>query len=300
MVKLDDPTAINEFVVPYRVDDPVNFKLASQDASNTDGMSKDFKDDAKESLAKGIEWMAEQQTMLAAQNRWSLLLIFQARDAAGKDSTIKHVMSGINPQGCHVTSFKHPGQEELDHDFLWRYHAQMPRRGDIGIFNRSYYEDVLIVRIHDALLRASNLPESLIGPSLWADRFEDINHFERYLTRNGVMVVKFFLNVSKEEQKKRFMERLDHPEKHWKFSRADIESRRYWDAYSDVYEDMIRNTSTDWAPWYVIPADVKWFTRLLVASVVVAKLHSLNLSYPVIDEAAIAELTLARRELDGM
>ena len=300
MVKLDSPTAIDEFVAPYRIDDPGGFKLAKQDPADTAGMSRDFKDDAKDYLARGIDWMAEQQSMLAAQNRWSVLLIFQARDAAGKDSTIKHVMSGINPQGCQVTSFKHPGEEELDHEFLWRYHERMPRRGDIGIFNRSYYEDVLIVRVKDALLRASNLPETLIGPSLWTERFEDINNFERYLTRNGVVVVKFFLNVSKDEQKKRFMERLDHPEKHWKFSRADIESRRYWDAYSDVYEDMIRNTSTPWAPWHVIPADVKWFTRLLVASVVVGKLHSLNLSYPSLSEAAMAELALARRELDGM
>ncbi|MCB1683864.1 MAG: polyphosphate kinase 2 family protein [Pseudomonadales bacterium] len=300
MVKIDDPTAIEDFVAPFRIEAPAAFRLTQHDPGGTGMMDSDLKEDAKDLLAKSIDWMAEQQAMLAARERWSLLLIFQARDAAGKDSTIKHVMTGINPQGCQVTSFKHPGPEVLDHDYLWRYHRHIPGRGDIGIFNRSYYEEVLIVRLREELLRAQKLPDSLITESVWRDRFEDINNFERYLTRNGVLVVKFFLNVSKEEQKQRFIERLEHPEKHWKFSPADIESRRYWDDYTLLYEEMIRNTSTAWAPWFVIPADKKWFTRLLVASVVVGRLHTLGLSYPEVDDATKAGFKDARALLDTL
>lgn len=300
MVKIDDPTAIEDFVAPFRIEQPAAFRLAQHDPGGTGAMDSDFKEDAKDLLAKSIDWMSEQQAMLAARERWSLLLIFQARDAAGKDSTIKHVMTGINPQGCQVTSFKHPGPEVLDHDYLWRYHRHIPGRGDIGIFNRSYYEEVLIVRLREELLRAQKLPESLLTENVWRDRFEDINSFERYLTRNGVLVVKFFLNVSKEEQKQRFIERLEHPEKHWKFSPADIEARRYWDDYTALYEDMIRNTSTSFAPWYVIPADRKWFTRLLVASVVVGRMHSLGLSYPEVDAATKAGFKDARALLDTL
>ena len=291
---------IPEFIRSYRVDEPDSYRLHDSDPADTGSFEADDKDEAQQMLAAGVEWLAEQQAMLAAQDRWSLLLIFQARDAAGKDSTIKHVMSGLNPQGCEVSSFKQPHYEDLDHDYLWRYHRCMPQRGHIGIFNRSYYEEVLIVRVHEELLQTQKLPPELITPEIWSQRYEDINNFENYLTRNGIQILKFFLNVSKGEQKKRFKQRLEHPEKHWKFSQADIEERRYWDDYSLAYERTIRSTSTTTAPWYVIPADKKWFTRLLVASIVVDKMHSLDLAYPEIDGPAKLALRQAQQELDEL
>lgn len=299
MTKLD-LTDIPEFIQPYRVDDPENFRLQDSDPADTGGFSADFKEDAAQMLDRSIDWLAQQQMMLAAQDRWSLLIIFQARDAAGKDSTIRHVMSGLNPQGCQVTSFKRPHHEDLDHDFLWRYHRRIPTRGEIGIFNRSYYEEVLIVQVHQELLQTQKLPAELIKPDIWSQRYADINNFERYLTHNGIQVLKFFLDVSAEEQKERFRERLEQPEKHWKFSEADIHERRFWDDYSRVYEETIRATSTEYAPWYVIPADKKWFTRLLVAAVLVAKMSSLELAFPQVKGAAKKALRKARKDLEDL
>jgi PPK2 family polyphosphate:nucleotide phosphotransferase len=237
--------------------------------------------------------------MLYAQDRWAVLLIFQAMDAAGKDSAIKHVMSGINPQGCQVFSFKSPSAEELDHDFLWRTNRRIPERGRIGIFNRSYYEEVLVVRVHQDLLEKQKLPPSLVNKKIWKERFEDINACERYLSRNGVLIRKFFLNVSKEEQKKRFLQRLDNPDKNWKFSVADARERGHWDEYMEAYEDMIRNTATKHSPWYVVPADTKWFTRLVVAAGVIDALDGLDLSFPMVDEEKRKELATARAVLEG-
>ena len=299
MTKLDQ-TDIPEFIQPYRVDDPEKFRLQDSDPANTGGFSADFKEDAAQMLDTGIEWLAQQQAMLAAQDRWSILIIFQARDAAGKDSTIKHVMSGLNPQGCRVHSFKQPHHEDLDHDYLWRYHRRMPARGEIGIFNRSYYEEVLIVQVHQELLQAQKLPADLIQPDIWAQRYTDINNFERYLTRNGIQVLKFFLDVSPEKQKERFLERLEQPEKHWKFSEADIVERRFWDDYSRAYEETIRATSTEYAPWYIIPADKKWFTRLLVAAVLVEKMRSLKLAFPQVKGKAKKALRQAGKYLEDL
>jgi PPK2 family polyphosphate:nucleotide phosphotransferase len=248
-------------------------------------------------LAKGVQELAALQDILAAQDRWGLLLIFQALDAAGKDGTIKHVMSGVNPQGVQVHSFKAPTPEELDHDILWRTSKCLPERGDIGIFNRSYYEEVLVVRVHPELLQREKLPMPLITKHIWADRFEGINGFERYLTRNGIAVVKFFLHVSKKEQKRRFLERLEIPDKNWKFSAADVRERQYWNDYQEAYEDMIRHTASEHAPWYVVPADNKWFTRLVVAAAVGKALKDLKLSYPKVSGAQKAELEKARAQL---
>ena len=257
------------------------------------------KKQAKELLQRGVEELARYQNVLYAQNTYALLLIFQAMDAAGKDSTIKHVMSGINPQGCQVFSFKQPSTEELDHDYLWRSFKALPERGNIGIFNRSYYEEVLVVRVRPELLAQQQLPVSTRGDHIWQQRFEDINNFEKYLTNNGIVVMKFFLNVSKEEQKNRFLERIDRPEKNWKFSVADVKERGRWDAYMTAYEDVFTHTSTDWAPWHIIPADNKWFTRLAVSSFVQQKLKSLNLAYPVLEENHLERLKEARVMLEG-
>lgn len=254
---------------------------------------------AKEFLQQGIEDLASYQDRLYAQNTYALLLIFQAMDAAGKDSTIKHVMSGINPQGCQVFSFKQPSAEELDHDYLWRSFKALPERGRIGIFNRSYYEEVLVVRVHPELLANQQIPDSRRGKHIWKQRFEDINNFEKYLVNNGIVVMKFFLNVSKAEQKERFLERIDRPEKNWKFSLADAKERGYWDDYMAAYEDALTHTSTDWAPWHVIPADHKWFTRLAVSNFVNQKLESLNLSYPELEENHLERLQEARVMLEG-
>lgn len=265
------------------------------------GYKADFikKEDAAEKLREGVELLAKYQDMLYAQNRHALLLVFQAMDAAGKDGTIKHVMSGINPQGCDVYSFKAPSSEELDHDYLWRCGKRLPERGRIGIFNRSYYEETLVVRVHPELLAAQQLPEGLDGKDIWKRRFEEINHFERYLVDNGIVVLKFFLNVSKAEQKKRFLKRIDRPEKNWKFSAADVKERAHWDAYMEAYEDVFNHTSTKWAPWYIIPADRKWFTRLAVAAIIYQTLNDLNLSYPTVSEEHQQELSKVREILES-
>ena len=256
------------------------------------------KQNAQKKLETGIQNLAEEQDKLYAQNTFALLIIFQAMDAAGKDSTIKHVMSGVNPQGVQVTSFKVPSAEELDHDYLWRNFKELPNRGDIGIFNRSYYEEVLVVRVHKEFLDRQQLPPHLKGSDIWERRYEEINNFEKYLTDNGTVVLKFFLNVSKETQKKRFLERVDKPEKNWKFSAADILERQHWEAYMDAYEEMFNHTSTPWAPWYIIPADHKWFTRFAVVSVINHTLEGLKLSYPKVSPEQKAALLKAREDME--
>ncbi|HEY5646620.1 MAG TPA: polyphosphate kinase 2 family protein [Pseudomonadales bacterium] len=297
MLKLDNDEELEAFLRPYRIDQPGKMSLDDYDPGDTDSLPGRFRKDAGDLLEKGVSWMAEQQPMLAADDRESLLIIFQGRDASGKDSMIRHVMSGVNPQGCHVTSFKHPSYEALDHDYLWRYHQRVPGRGEIGIFNRSYYEEVLIVRVHPRILEAQKLPPGRVTERIWQERFEDINSFERYLTRNGVHVLKFFLNVSAAEQKARFLKRLNHPEKHWKFSQADIDERAYWEEYTVAYEDAISHTATPDAPWYVVPSDHKWFARLVVAAAIVAKLRSLKLAYPTISAEDKEAFEIARRTL---
>jgi PPK2 family polyphosphate:nucleotide phosphotransferase len=271
---------LSEFVKPYRVESGKKFRLKDFDPGDTNGLRPEFKGEAVQLLQQGVEKLSELQDMLYAQDRWAVLLIFQAMDAAGKDGTIKHVMSGVNPQGVQVYSFKTPSAEELDHDFLWRTTRCLPERGRIGIFNRSYYEETLVVRVHPTLLGAQKIPESLVGKDIWEERFESINCFERHLARNGTVIRKFFLHVSKGEQKKRFLKRLDEPEKNWKFSAADIQERGFWKDYQDAYEDMIRNTASEEAPWFVVPADNKWFTRLVVIASIVDALKELGLSYP--------------------
>jgi len=281
----------------YRVTKGRRFRLTDVDPDDTYGLESELKDDSKALLQQGVKTLAALQDKLYAQDRWSLLLVFQAMDAAGKDGTIKHVMSGVNPQGCEVASFKAPSSEELDHDFLWRCMPWLPNRGHIGIFNRSYYEEVLVVRVHPEFLAGQKLPPELVTKRIWDERYADINGFERYLTRNGTVIRKFFLHVSKKEQKKRFMERLDQPEKNWKFSSADVRERGHWDEYMEAYEDMIRATATPHAPWYVVPADNKWFTRLVVAAAVVEALEGLDLHYPKVDRKKRAELAAARELL---
>jgi PPK2 family polyphosphate:nucleotide phosphotransferase len=280
---------------PYRIDSGKNFKLKHFDPASTAHVHS--KEDAEELLAKSIAEMAECQDRLYAQDRWAILLIFQAMDAAGKDGAIKHVMSGVNPQGCQVFSFKAPSSEDLNHDFLWRTTKCLPERGHIGIFNRSYYEEVLVVRVHREILQNERLPESLVTKNIWQQRFEDICGFENYLAHNGVVVRKFFLNVSKKEQKRRFLERLDTPDKNWKFSAADIKERECWDDYMSAYEEMIAATSTEDSPWYVVPADNKWYTRLVVAAAIVDTLKHLKLEYPTVDADQRKQLLVARAEL---
>ena len=280
----------------YRVTKGKKFRLEDCDPADTAGLSLEGSD-AKESLQEGVRMLAELQSRLYAQDRWGVLVIFQAMDAAGKDSTIKHVMSGVNPQGVQVSAFKAPSPEELDHDFLWRTTARLPERGGIGIFNRSYYEEVLIVKVHPEILRGQKLPDALVTRDVWAQRYEDINAFERYLSRNGYRILKFFLNVSKKEQKRRFLKRLDLPQKNWKFSMADVKERACWNDYMNAYESTIAATSTRWAPWYAVPADNKWFTRLVVAATIVAELKRLDLRYPTLDKAKRKELAAARRAL---
>jgi PPK2 family polyphosphate:nucleotide phosphotransferase len=282
------------FVAPYRVTNGKGFRLRDFDPGDTGGIQSEAKPEAKEMLARGIQYLAECQDKLYAQDRWAVLLVFQAMDAAGKDSTIKHVMSGVNPQGCQVFSFKQPSVEELDHDFLWRYMRYMPERGRIGIFNRSYYEEVLVVRVHRELLARQRLPPQVTGKRIWTQRYEDISAFERYLARNGVVILKFFLHVSRKEQKRRFLERLDHPEKNWKFSAADVTERAHWDEYMEAYEEAIRNSAAEHAPWFVVPANNKWFTRLVVAAAIVDALQGLNLAYPTVDATKRKELAAAR------
>jgi PPK2 family polyphosphate:nucleotide phosphotransferase len=257
------------------------------------------KAEAAESLRRGSEWLAMEQDVLYAQNSWSVLLVFQAMDAAGKDGTIKHVLSGVNPQGCDVFSFKQPSQEELSHDFLWRYAVKAPQRGRIAIFNRSYYEEVLVVRVHQELLKAQKLPPKLIGKGIWDERLADIARFEDYLTRQGVVVLKFYLNLSRKEQKKRFMERLDKPQKNWKFSASDVRERRYWDDYMRAYDEAIRATASKDSPWFVVPADNKWFTRLVVAAAIVEAVEKLDLQYPKVTPEQKNDLAAARAELEA-
>lgn len=284
---------------PYRVTDGAKFRLSDFDPGDTGWLSDSDKPRAREALATGISMLSEMQEKLWAQNSWSLLLIFQAMDAAGKDGVIKHVMSGVNPQGCQVASFKAPSDEELDHDFLWRCVRHLPERGRIGIFNRSWYEEVLVVRVHPHLLEAQRLPPGSIRKRIWRDRCRDIRNFERYLSRNGTVVRKFFLNVSKEEQRRRFLERLKNPEKHWKFSTADVRERAHWDEYMGAYEDAIQRTASKSAPWYIVPADNKWYTRIVVAAAILDALRSLDLRYPSVDPRKKAELDEARAALEA-
>ena len=285
------------FSKPFRVTDGESFRLKDFDPGDTLDLGSQDKPQAKEALDLGIEALTHLQDKLYAQDSWAVLLIFQAMDAAGKDSTIKHVMSGVNPQGCQVISFKTPSPEDLDHDYLWRCVKHLPARGHIGIFNRSYYEETLVVRVHPELLERQKLPPDIVTKDIWKERFKDIRAFERYLTRNGVVVRKFFLHVSKKEQKKRFLERLENPEKNWKYSADDVREREFWDDYMDAYEDMIRHTATEDAPWYVVPADNKWFTRVVVAAAVVSTMGSLDLRYPKVSEAKRKELLAAKRAL---
>jgi PPK2 family polyphosphate:nucleotide phosphotransferase len=280
---------------PFRIAKGEKFRLKDYDPADTGGL-KD-KEKALKMLKRGVELLSHFQEKLYAQDRWAMLMIFQAMDAAGKDGAIKHVMSGINPQGCSVTSFKAPSSEELDHDYMWRAHKAIPERGKIGLFNRSYYEEVLVVRVHDEILGAQHLPKELIGKDIWAKRYEDINNFEKYLANNGVIVLKFFLHLSKGEQKKRFLERLEMPEKNWKFSLADVKERNCWKDYQKAYEEMIQNTASKHAPWYVIPADNKWFTRLAVASAAIEALNSLDLQFPEVDKDKKKELQKVREAL---
>jgi PPK2 family polyphosphate:nucleotide phosphotransferase len=265
------------------------------------GYTDDFKDEseAKEKLEKDIKRLSRYQTVLYAQHCYSLLIIFQAMDAAGKDGTIKHVMSGINPQGCQVFSFKVPSTEELSHDYLWRSVKALPERGRIGVFNRSYYEEVIVVRVHPELLERQNLPCEATEDKIWKRRYEEINNFEKYLSRNGTIILKFFLNVSKDEQRRRLLARLDTPEKNWKYSAADIRERACWEKYQEAYESAFNHTSTDWAPWYIIPADHKWFTRTAVADIIVERLKNLNLSYPALGEKDARDLAEARKILEA-
>lgn len=287
---------IEQYVGPFKVTKGKGFRLADFDPGDTCGLKLE-KGQASELLHRGTEWLAEEQSMLYAQDAWSLLLVFQAMDAAGKDGTIKHVMSGVNPQGVQVFSFKQPSREELAHDFMWRYAKRMPERGRIGIFNRSYYEEVLVVRVHDDLLKRQGIPPQLIGKRIWDERLADIARFEDYLTRQGTVILKFFLKVSRQEQKKRFMERLDHAEKNWKFSPADMRERKFWDDYMHAFEEAIQATASKQAPWFVVPADNKWFTRLLVAAAIVEALEKLDLSYPKVDAENKKALAAARADL---
>jgi PPK2 family polyphosphate:nucleotide phosphotransferase len=282
---------------PFRVADGKKFRLKDIDPDETLEYGSEDKPRSKQALAMGIEALAELQDMLYAQGRWAVLLIFQAMDAAGKDGTIKHVMSGVNPQGCQVVSFKSPSAQDLNHDYLWRCVTAMPERGRIGIFNRSYYEETLVVRVHPDFLQRQMLPPELVTKRIWEDRYRDIRRFERYLARNGVVIRKFFLHVSRKEQKKRFLERLENPEKNWKFSSNDIKEREYWDDYMQAYEDMIRGTATKHAPWYVVPADNKWFTRVVVAGAIVKTLGSLGLKYPKVEPEKLKALAAARAAL---
>ncbi len=287
---------LDQIAKRYRIDQPGKFRLADHDPSDCCGLTID-KDDAKALLKEGVERLAELQERLYADNRWSVLVVLQAMDAAGKDSLIKHVMSGVNPQGVQVVSFKQPSAEELDHNFLWRIARALPERGRIGIFNRSHYEEVLVVRVHPEYLKGQCLPAAVNGKDIWHQRFDDIRAFERHLARNGTLILKFFLNVSRDEQRKRFLDRIDEPGKRWKFSMGDVAERKLWPQYMAAYEDAIRETSTPEAPWYVIPADKKWFTRLAVAGALVDALDGLKLSYPKVEGAALEELEKARAAL---
>lgn len=286
-----------KFALRYCVGDGKDFRLKNYSTDDFGKLRKKEKEVAKELLQLGIDALAAMQDMMYAQDKWSLLLIFQAMDAAGKDGAIKHVMSGLNPQGCQVTSFKAPSAEDLDHDFMWRCLKNLPERGRIGIFNRSYYEEVLVVRVHEQILHSQKIPAELLTEKIWNERYEDIRNFEKYLHRNGTIVVKFFLNLSPDEQKKRFLERIDNPDKNWKFSASDARERKYWNDYMNAYEQLIINTSTEDSPWYVIPADDKPFARIAVASAIISAMDSLNLKYPEVSAEKIAELQKVKEEL---
>lgn len=283
-----------KFSEQYCVGDDKNFTLKDKPTSYT---TQGDKKQVRKTLKMGVKALAAMQDILYAQDKWSVLIIFQAMDAAGKDGAIKHVMSGINPQGCQVSSFKGPSSEELDHDYLWRCQKHLPERGRIGIFNRSYYEEVLVVRVHEQILKSQKIPEKLIKENIWDNRFEDIRNFEKYLNRNGTVVIKFFLNVSKEEQKKRFIERVDNPDKNWKFSAADAKERGYWDDYMHAYEELIKNTSTKKSPWYVVPADDKSYARIAIASAIIHALDEMDLEYPKVSAEKIAELNEVKKAL---
>src|SRR5467141_5045860 len=287
-----------ELAKPFCISKGKNFRLKDVDPNETLEVTKEAdKPRAKKALTDGVKALSELQDRLYAQDKWAVLLIFQAMDAAGKDGAIKHVMSGINPQGCQVYSFKSPSSEDLDHDYLWRCMKCLPNRGHIGIFNRSYYEEVLVVRVHPEFLAKQKLPTKLVGKKIWEDRFEDIRNFEQYLSRNGIVARKFFLHVSKKEQKRRFLERIDDPQKNWKFSSNDANERDFWDDYMEAYEQMIQKTATKAAPWYVVPADNKWFTRVIVGSAVIETLASLDLAYPEVDQSKLKELAAAKKKL---
>jgi PPK2 family polyphosphate:nucleotide phosphotransferase len=294
-----DSRNLRAFIKPYRVNDGKRFRLKDVDPADTGGLDSEKKQESRELLQRGVELLSDLQEKLYAQDHWALLLIFQAMDAAGKDSTIKHVMSGVNPQGCQVFSFKEPSREELDHDYMWRCLKRLPERGRIGIFNRSYYEEVLVVRVHPEILNGQRLPPSLVTKHIWKERYEDINAIERYLTRNGTVIRKFFLHVSPEEQRKRFLERLEQPNKNWKFSVSDAGERKHWQDYMDAYEQMIQHTSHVHAPWLVIPADNKWFTRLVVAAAVIDALQGMDLAFPEVDPEKRKELQAVRAMLEG-
>ena len=296
MPKNENLDSVRKLVHPFRITKGEGFRLKDFDPSDTGGLTLD-KGEAAEFRQHGIEWLSEKQDMLHAQDQWSMLLIFQAMDAAGKDSTIKHVMSGVNPQGCQVFAFKQPSSEELDHDFMWRYVIRLPERGRIGIFNRSYYEEVLVLRVHPEMLDRQKIPRRLLSKGIWDERLADIVHFEDYISRQGTKILKFFLYVSREEQKKRFTERLDEPEKSWKFSPSDVKEREFWGQYMDAFEEAIRATASKHAPWFVVPADNKWFSRLLVGAAIVDAMENLDLAYPKVDAAKQKELRMARTAL---
>jgi PPK2 family polyphosphate:nucleotide phosphotransferase len=282
---------------PYCISDGGKFRLKDVDPGDTGDLTSESKPQAKEALQTGISAVTKLQDMLYAQDRWGVLLIFQAMDAAGKDGAIKHVMSGINPQGCQVASFKSPSSEDLDHDYMWRCQKHLPERGRIGIFNRSYYEETLVVRVHPEILGKQKLPKQLAGKDVWDNRFKDIRGFERYLTNNGIVVRKFFLHVSRDEQKKRFLERIDNPDKNWKFSASDAAERKHWKDYMHAYEQTIRETATKESPWYVVPADNKWYTRVVVAAALIDALSSLDLHYPEVGRDKLKELAATKKEL---
>src|SRR5262245_2513127 len=287
---------IEKYVDPFHITHGKGFQLKDFDPGDTRGLRMK-KGEAADLLQRGTEWLAEELDMLYAQDRWSLLLVFQAMDAAGKDGTIKHVMSGVNPQGCQVFSFKQPSQEDLDHDFLWRYVKCLPERGRIGIFNRSYYEEVLVVRVHEPILKQQKLPPRLVSKRIWDERLSDIANFEDYLARQGTIILKFFLHVSRKEQKKRFMERLDRPDKHWKFSTSDVHERKFWGDHMHAFEEAIRATASQRAPWFVVPADNRWFARLHIAAAIVEAVERLDLAYPTVDAEKNKELQNIRAAL---
>lgn len=292
---LENLKAFTKYSNKYRIAGTKKFKLKSFNTSPD--IDKDAEAQRKKTLQQGVDLLAQLQDILYAQDKWSLLLIFQAMDAAGKDGAIKHVMSGVNPQGCQVTSFKTPSTEELDHDFLWRCQRHLPERGRIGIFNRSYYEEVLVVKVHEEILEAQKIPEELVDKDIWANRYEDIRNYEKYLNRNGIVVIKFFLNVSKNEQKSRFLARIDNPDKNWKFSPGDAQERKHWKEYQQAYEEMITETATEKSPWYVVPADDKLYARVVISSAILDALDNMKLEYPKVSPEKIAELNRIKAEL---